>query len=241
MFGGCTALTGIPAGFFDKCVNLTVLTSSFLSCRNLTTLPPAMFKYNVKLTTVSGMFSGCDIRSIPVDTFATCPLMIYFDTLLSENLNFSDIPEDLFSNNPNAISFQNTFYHTNIKNVPAGLFRNNAKATNFNSTFYYCFSLVSVGGGLLNNTSAQIISGVFNSCRLLESDLNSIFDLPGYPKITSASTAFYNCNSMKGKGLDFIAAVPAVIAPGNKANAFYQTTGLTDYNQIPAAWGGGGA
>ncbi|OCJ20030.1 DUF2612 domain-containing protein [Serratia sp. 14-2641] len=241
MFGGCTALTGIPAGFFDKCINLTVLSSSFLSCRNLTTLPAAMFKYNVKLTTVSGMFASCDIRSIPVDTFATCPLMIYFDTFLSENVNFSGIPEDLFVNNPNAISFSNTFYHTNITSVPAGLFRNNTKATNFNNTFYYCFSLATVGAGLFNNTSAQIITGLFGSCRLLESDLNVIFNLPIYPKITSASTAFYNCNLMKGKGLDFIAAVPAVTAPGNKTNAFYQTTSLTDYNQIPAAWGGGGA
>jgi hypothetical protein len=75
----------------------------------------------------------------------------------------------------------------------------------------------------------------------LESDLNLIFNLPSYPKITSASAAFYNCNLMKGKGLDFIAAVPAVTAPSNKTNAFYQTTGLSDYNQIPAAWGGGGA
>lgn len=241
MFGNCTSLTEIPSGFFDKCVGLTVLTSSFLGCSALTTIPAAMFKYNTKLTTLSGIFSGCDIRYIPPDIFSTCPLIIYFDSLFNGNVNLDVIPEDLFVNNINAISFQYAFSQAAIVNVPSGLFRNNIKATGFSNLFSGCLKLTTVGVGLFNGTSIKTMNRTFMNCNLLSGNLNAIFSLSSYPGVTDAGYAFYGCQLLTGSGLDFISAVPSVTALTNKANAFYQTTSLTDYNQIPAAWGGGGA
>lgn len=170
----------------------------------------------------------------------TCFGMVYFDSLFSGCINLDGIPQDLFLNNKNAASFQSTFYGTGITSVPAGLFRNNKKATTFTSVFAYCSKLVSVGNGVFNDTSVGSINRAFIGCKLMSSNLNSIFNMTSYARVADAAYAFYDCQSMTGKGLEFISAVPNVNIPGGESNAFYNCKNLTDYNQIPIKWGGGG-
>ncbi|OMQ26919.1 hypothetical protein BMI79_00905 [Serratia oryzae] len=220
---------------------MTVLSSAFQLCTSLTTIPPGLFKYNTKLLAVSGIFSYCDIRDIPEDIFSTCTLIAYFDLLFRENKNLSNIPDGLFDNNVNAVSFNAAFYETGVESVPGGLFKNNVKATTFKEVFAYCQQLKFVGDGLFNGTSATSLSRAFISCIKIGSNINSIFNLASYPGIYVTELAFNYCQLLKGSGLDFIAKLPNVTAASSKSNTFNQAISLSDYNQIPKAWGGGGS
>jgi hypothetical protein len=240
-FGSCTSLTELPKGLFDNCAGITALTSMFLLSSNLRALPDGLFKHCKKLTTVSGVFANCDIREIPVDTFANCTLIAYFDSAFNGCRNLMGIPEDLFKDNINAITFSSVFTETGITYIPSGLFRNNAKATNFSYAFSSCPDLVKVGDGLFNGTSVTLLIQTFRAANKLDSNINSIFNLPSYPTITNTSNMFSYGYLVAGSGLQLIGALPSVTAANNKGGTFTQAYALSDYNLIPVAWGGGGA
>ena len=56
--------------------------------------------------------------------------------------SLQSIPENLFANNPDAISISYAFYGcTSLQSIPANLFANNRKVTNFFNTFLNCWNL----------------------------------------------------------------------------------------------------
>jgi len=58
---------------------------------------------------------------------------------------FEKIPEGLFKNNINVISFRECFKGcSNLTEIPEGLFVNNTNATDFQGCFYGCSSLTEI-------------------------------------------------------------------------------------------------
>jgi hypothetical protein len=56
--------------------------------------------------------------------------------------------------------------------------------------------------------------------------------------VTDYSYMFYLCSNMTGDGTYFI---DNVTGSPTSTGCFYGCTSLDDYNDVPAAWGGGGA
>ena len=93
------------------------------------------------------------------------------------NDSIVSIPEGLFKNNVNIVSFDRVFYNcTGITSIPEGLFKNNVNVTNFGSVFTNCSGLTSIPEGLFkNNVNVKSFTGLFAGCSSLISIPEGLF------------------------------------------------------------------
>ena len=93
------------------------------------------------------------------------------------NDSIVSIPEGLFKNNVNIVSFDRVFYNcTGITSIPEGLFKNNVNVTNFGSVFTNCIGLTSIPEGLFkNNVNVKSFTGLFAGCSSLISIPEGLF------------------------------------------------------------------
>ena len=93
------------------------------------------------------------------------------------NDSIVSIPEGLFKNNVNIVSFDRVFYNcTGITNIPEGLFKNNVNVTNFGSVFTNCIGLTSIPEGIFkNNVNVKSFTGLFAGCSSLISIPEGLF------------------------------------------------------------------
>ena len=95
------------------------------------------------------------------------------------NDSIVSIPEGLFKNNVNIVSFDRVFYNcTGLTNIPEGLFKNNVNVTNFGSVFSNCSGLTSIPEGLFKN-NVNVINFVetFRGCTGLTGIPEDIIEL----------------------------------------------------------------
>lgn len=93
--------------------------------------------YNAEFTEIPEWLFDKKVRSTVMSTFENCT-------------GLTSIPEGLFKNNVNAISFNNTFGGCiGLKSIPEKLFKYNTNTNNFSWTFRGC--------GMLNNIPDEII------------------------------------------------------------------------------------
>ena len=93
------------------------------------------------------------------------------------NNSIVSIPEGLFKNNVNIVSFDRVFYNcTGITSIPEGLFKNNVNVTNFGSVFTNCIGLTSIPEGIFkNNVNVKSFTGLFAGCSSLISIPEGLF------------------------------------------------------------------
>ena len=93
------------------------------------------------------------------------------------NDSIVSIPEGLFKNNVNIVSFDRVFYNcTGITSIPEGLFKNNVNVTNFGSVFTNCIGLTSIPEGIFkNNVNVKSFTGLFAGCSSLISIPEGLF------------------------------------------------------------------
>jgi len=109
------------------------------------------------------------------------------------NNSIVSIPEGLFKNNVNIVSFDRVFYNcTGITNIPEGLFKNNVNVTNFGSVFTNCSGLTSIPEGLFkNNVNVKSFGSVFSNCSGLTSIPEGLFK--NNVNVTNFGSVFTNC------------------------------------------------
>ena len=109
------------------------------------------------------------------------------------NNSIVSIPEGLFKNNVNIVSFDRVFYNcTGITNIPEGLFKNNVNVTNFGSVFSNCSGLTSIPEGLFkNNVNVKSFGSVFSNCSGLTSIPEGLFK--NNVNVTNFGSVFTNC------------------------------------------------
>ena len=120
-------------------------------------------------------------------------------TVMSEfrsNNSIVSIPEGLFKNNVNIVSFDRVFYNcTGITNIPEGLFKNNVNVTNFGSVFTNCSGLTSIPEGLFkNNVNVKSFGSVFTNCSGLTSIPEGLFK--NNVNVKSFGSVFSNCSGL---------------------------------------------
>ena len=115
------------------------------------------------------------------------------------NNSIVSIPEGLFKNNVNIVSFDRAFYGcTGLTNIPEGLFKNNVNVTTFSETFYGCTGITNIPEGLFkNNVNVSSFRGTFDSCTGLTSIPETIVEFAKKVKEKGGNTyyMFVGCTS----------------------------------------------
>lgn len=127
--------------------------------------------YNAEFTEIPEWLFDKKVRSTVMSTFENCT-------------GLTSIPEGLFKNNVNAISFNNTFGGCiGLKSIPEKLFKYNTNTNNFSWTFRGCSMLTNIPNEIIEaakelKTRGGDVLGMFMNCTSA-SNYNS---LPDYMK-----------------------------------------------------------
>ena len=134
-----------------------------------TEIPEWLFDKKVR-STVMSRFEYCKgLTSIPEGLFKNNVNAISFEQAFASCTGLTSIPEGLFKNNVNTISFYDTFaYCEGLTSIPEGVFKNNVNAISFYITFGSCEGLTSIPEGLFKyNTNVNDFKGTFRYCSRL--------------------------------------------------------------------------
>lgn len=172
-FWGCRNLTKIPAGLFSGFVSDTTFLGVFRGCTGLAcTIPADLFANCRSVRDFSSAFYGCsnlysdpnDPYFVPENLFGDSPHVRTFDYTFKSCVNLSgQIPENLFKDKRECLSFRETFYNmgdgyntsynkglqgdpTTGMLVPETLFHEAEKAIDFSHTFQTAFDKDAPGG-----------------------------------------------------------------------------------------------
>ena len=172
-----------------------------------TEIPEWLFSKKVTSTVMSKFGSNNSIVSIPEGLFKNNVNIVSFDNVFVGCSGLTSIPEGLFKNNVNTTSFEYTFYGcTGLTSIPEGLFKNNVNVTRFGSVFSECKGLTSIPEGLFkNNVKVTTFWGTFYDCTGLTSIPETIVEF---------------AKKVKEKG-------------GNVSGMFRHCTSASNYTSIP--------
>ena len=135
----------------------------------LTEIPEWLFSKKVTSTVMSKFGSNNSIVSIPEELFKNNVNVISFDSVFRGCSGITSIPEGLFKNNVNIVSFDSVFSGcSGITSIPEGLFNNNVNVTNFRDAFRGCNGITSIPEGLFkNNANVIYFTNIFFGCSRL--------------------------------------------------------------------------
>ena len=162
----------------------------------LTELPEWLFSKKVT-STVMSTFKGCkSLTSIPEGLFKNNVNVISFGYTFLRCKGLTSIPEGLFKNNVNVKNFDYTFSGcSGLTSIPEGLFKNNVNVITFSAVFSGCSGLTSIPEGLFkNNVNVIALSGVFSGCKGLTSISEGLFK--NNVNITGFGSAFSECSGL---------------------------------------------
>ena len=142
-----------------------------------TEIPEWLFSKKVTSTVMSKFWYSNNIKSIPEGLFKNNVNIVSFASVFVGCSGLTSIPEGLFKNNVNTTSFEYTFYGcTGLTSIPEGLFKNNVNVTNFGSVFTNCIGLTSIPEGIFkNNVNVKSFTGLFAGCSSLISIPEGLF------------------------------------------------------------------
>ena len=161
-----------------------------------TEIPEWLFSKKVTSTVMSKFGSNNSIVSIPEGLFKNNVNIVSFDRVFYNCTGITSIPEGLFKNNVNIVSFDRVFYNcTGITSIPEGLFKNNVNVTNFGSVFTNCSGLTSIPEGLFkNNVNVKSFGSVFSNCSGITSIPEGLFR--NNVNVKSFGSVFSNCSGL---------------------------------------------
>ena len=221
-FFGCVALTTIPNGLFDKCPNVERFGSTFARCRKLKAIPAGLFDKCTQAWSFNQTFWGCEtLTSIPQGLFDYNMKATNFDYTFAMCTALNSIPEGLFNNCIEIGWFHGTFENcSSLTAIPQDVFKNCTKVVRFTNTFFRCSSLTDIPQGLFDDcTKVTGFQNTFSGCKAL-----------------TGESPYTLINGQKVHLYERVNYPEYFTAPTSTALSFYNCTGLTDYNEIPADW-----
>ena len=161
-----------------------------------TEIPEWLFSKKVTSTVMSKFGSNNSIVSIPEGLFKNNVNIVSFDRVFYNCTGITSIPEGLFKNNVNVTNFGSVFSNcSGITSIPEGLFRNNVNVKSFGSVFSNCSGLTSIPEGLFkNNVNVTNFGSVFTNCIGLTSIPEGIFK--NNVNVKSFTGLFAGCSSL---------------------------------------------
>ena len=162
----------------------------------LTEIPEWLFSKKVTSTVMSKFGSNNSIVSIPEELFKNNVNVISFDSVFRGCSGITSIPEGLFKNNVNIVSFDSVFSGcSGITSIPEGLFNNNVNVTNFRDAFRGCNGITSIPEGLFkNNANVIYFTNIFFGCsRLTRIPVRLFYN---NVNVKEFNGAFENCSGL---------------------------------------------
>lgn len=163
----------------------------------------------------------------------------------------TSLPDGLFDKNTKVTNFSSCFMDCNgLTSLPVGLFDQNTKVNHFSDCFANCTSLTELPEGLFaKNTVAMNFAFCFSNCTTLK--LNKLIfgstgtDQEDMDRFKDATTPmnFIRCFYNVGKDLANAGEAPTLWSYAGAEtwttiNCFTGATKLSNYGNIPTAWGG---
>ena len=147
----------------------------------------------------------------------------------------TSIPEGLFKNNVNAISFEQAFAScTGLTSIPEGLFKNNVNVKDFKRTFQGCKGLTSIPEGVFkNNVNAISFYITFGSCEGLTSIPEGLFKYN--TNVNDFKGTFRYCSRLTNipdKIIEYAKQVEQGV--GTAKGIFHDCTSASNYNSLPS-------
>ena len=201
----------------------------------LTEIPEWLFSKKVTSTVMSKFGSNNSIVSIPEGLFKNNMNVLSFDRVFSGCSGITSIPEGLFKNNVNATSFEYVFYEcSGITNIPEDLFKNNVNVTSFESVFHRCSGLTNIPEGLFkNNVRCNKFWNVFAECSGITSIPKNLFK--NNVNVTVFSYVFEDCNKITSIPEDIVEFAKKVKERGGDVYAIFRNcTSASNYSSIPS-------
>ena len=156
--------------------------------------------YSPEPDLLSVRYNSAIFNKIPKDLFVNKQHAVTMSSFYNCN-NITEIPENLFKNCVNAISFSNTFYNCkNITSIPENLFKYNINANTFHHTFAET-GITSIPENLFaNNPYITYVEGLFWNCNHLsnipQSIINKCISIPAHSSVFAGCTSASNYNSL---------------------------------------------
>ena len=199
-----------------------------------TEIPEWLFSKKVTSTVMSKFWYSNNIKSIPEGLFKNNVNIVSFASVFVGCSGLTSIPEGLFKNNVNTTSFEYTFYGcTGLTSIPEGLFKNNVNVTRFGSVFSECKGLTSIPEGLFkNNVKVTTFWGTFGGCTGLTSIPEGLFK--NNVKVTTFWGRFYDCTGLTSIPETIVEIAKKVKEKGgNVSGMFRHCTSASNYTSIP--------
>ena len=199
-----------------------------------TEIPEWLFSKKVTSTVMSKFWYSNNIKSIPEGLFKNNVNIVSFASVFVGCSGLTSIPEGLFKNNVNIVSFDNVFVGcSGLTSIPEGLFKNNVNTTSFEYTFYGCTGLTSIPEGLFkNNVNVTRFGSVFSECKGLTSIPEGLFK--NNVKVTTFWGTFYDCTGLTSIPETIVEFAKKVKEKGgNVSGMFRHCTSASNYTSIP--------
>ena len=200
----------------------------------LTEIPEWLFSKKVTSTVMSRFGSNNSIVSIPEGLFKNNVNIVSFDSVFSGCSGITSIPEGLFNNNVNVTNFRDAFRGCNgITSIPEGLFKNNANVIYFTNIFFGCSRLTRIPVRLFyNNVNVKEFNGAFENCSGLTSIPEGLFDRN--VNVKGFGYVFQNCSGLTNIPNSIIKFANEVrMRGGIHYLAFRGCTAASNYASIP--------
>ena len=200
----------------------------------LTEIPEWLFSKKVTSTVMSKFGSNNSIVSIPEELFKNNVNVISFDSVFRGCSGITSIPEGLFNNNVNVTNFRDAFRGCNgITSIPEGLFKNNANVIYFTNIFFGCSRLTRIPVRLFyNNVNVKEFNGAFENCSGLTSIPEGLFDRN--VNVKGFGYVFQNCSGLTNIPNSIIKFANEVrMRGGIHYLAFRGCTAASNYASIP--------
>ena len=199
-----------------------------------TEIPEWLFSKKVTSTVMSKFGSNNSIVSIPEGLFKNNVNIVSFDWVFSRCSGLTSIPEGLFKNNVNVRTFWETFGECKgLTNIPEGLFKNNVNVTEFERTFGDCTGLTNLPEGLFkSNVNVTTFAGAFSGCTGLTSIPRELFK--NNVNITDFGLVFSNCSGLTSIPEVIVEFAKKVKEKGGRIYSMFRgCTSASNYSSIP--------
>jgi hypothetical protein len=133
IFDNCRSLTGVTAGIFDLCTEMTynAFLKSFYNCYDLSFIPDDLFRYNTQVESFESTFENCyNLRTIPDGLFAHNPYVYTFQAVFNNCYKLSINPKTFYlSDSDRATRFLNQSVDFSRAFMPGGYWYGSVKGT----------------------------------------------------------------------------------------------------------------
>lgn len=236
-FLGCEKLQAIPEGLFQYATKARRFCDCFRYTASISEIPENLFANTTSAEELYGVFwgTGTDFDI----TEETMKLKSGEDMIKNSypaelehsnailNGKLRSIPENLFSNCPNATRFEYIFAATAIESIPEKIFAANSAATNYEGVCYACTNLASIPADLMKNaTSATNIKYMFAGCTSLTEIPAAMFE--NCTEVTNLEALFYMSSGIKSVKKDTFKGLSKVKTIGS---VFHGCTSLTEIEE----------